>query len=154
MNQKNFLNNLYFNKKFMNIFEKNRIWRLEYFLWWILVYILLFIAIVLFFYFIIVVLFLAIFSASNWSDIYDRNFPVFWILIFPLLIFSIYFFFILTIKRLHDTNLNWWWSLLFIFISFVLWFIPWTPWKNRFWDSPKLENNNEKIVENDKKLDF
>jgi uncharacterized membrane protein YhaH (DUF805 family) len=77
------------------------------------------------------------------------------ILMFPVWIISI----IVTIKRLHDINLSWWYlifffilNLLLSYISYIsaefLWyvislisiilgllffFIPWTKWDNRFW---------------------
>jgi uncharacterized membrane protein YhaH (DUF805 family) len=75
-----------------------------------------------------------------------------YILLFYILITSY-------IKRLRDLNKNSWMTLLLLvpFANFYLWFIciflPWTPWKNRFWDNP-LGNKEIKIENNDSSIEL
>lgn len=51
-----------------------------------------------------------------------------------VLSYSIY---IVNIKRLHDLNASWWWSILicsfYPITAIVLLLIPWIEWDNRFW---------------------
>lgn len=58
-----------------------------------------------------------------------------WLIIYVFLwIYSLY---ILTIKKLHDIDTSWWMSIIVNILAplstFVLLFIPWTKWDNRFW---------------------
>jgi uncharacterized membrane protein YhaH (DUF805 family) len=49
----------------------------------------------------------------------------------------IYLLYIVNIKRLHDMNISWWFSIIVAIFTPIstlfLLLIPWTDWDNRFW---------------------
>lgn len=145
----------------MNIFEKNRIWRLEYFLWSLLTLpIFLFVSLCIFAW-IFAFLWLIFWLDSEkiffdvlkelffWIDFLNYfSFKSFFIIVLSLFIFSYYFQFLITIKRLHDINLSWWFSVIFIFFgaTFILFFIPWDDEENKYWK--KIEKYAKKRFDN------
>ncbi len=56
----------------------------------------------------------------------DKNHLIFFIPYFPVII-----------KRLHDSNYSWWWSLLRPIMFFLVIFPKWTDWENKYWPKNK-----------------
>ena len=119
------------------IIENKRIWRFDYFFWFLV-------------YFLVVMIPIALIIR-----IFDENgMKIIYIIEIPLIIYWYLLNIWSSISRLHDINMSWW-HCLWIFIPFIniiflliLIFKSWDEWTNRFWLSPKDLLDLEKKLKN------
>ena len=72
------------------------------------------------------------------------------------IIYIIYVQYAAYMKRLHDLDKTWWWTLLLnvplvnIWLFIYCGFFKWTPWKNRYWDDPLQNTHTENLKSKEK----
>ena len=108
-----------------------RIWRLEY-LW---------VPIITLIICIIIIIPVVSLIWILWLDKSTEEIII-WFFWFPLWIIFSWIFITTKVKRLHDLDKNWWWTLIF-FIPIINWFyaiyllfFKWTIWDNQYWPDP------------------
>ena len=67
-------------------------------------------------------------------------------LVFVSYLGLLFFFVVWTVRRINDINMSGWFTFIFVFVSFILWFIPGTKGANNFGAQPAPNTTGVKIL--------